>query len=260
MTTVTPQGEKREVKGLGGVTIGGTPVAYIAIMAAIVTVFAFIPASVVIGGGGGGWPLHDALHPLVGLLLGPIAGPLASVVGMLVGNAVAPYTNLGPESPLMGLMSALAVGCVTQKGKWYWMVPWVITLVAHVVYFFLAAAQGIGFLLWFSNVFLVTLALILIAIPPVRNWAVEAVQTGGLNWRTGVGMYIIFLFGSTAGIQMIWTIGYARSPWPAEVWPPLVPVIILERGVFTLIGVLIGLAVITALRRSPFVKPKSAGY
>jgi len=260
MTTVTPKGEKREVKGLGGVAIAGTPVAYIAIMAAIVAVFAFIPASVVIGGTGGGWPLHDALHPLVGLLLGPIAGPIASVIGMLVGNAIAPYTNLGPESPLMGLMSALAVGCVTQKGKWYWLIPWGITVLAHVVYYFLAAAQGVGLVLWFSNTWLVTLSLILIAIPAVRNWSVDAIQNSQLSWKTGVGMYIIFLFGSTAGIQAIWTVGYARSPWPAEVWPPLVPVIIFERGVFTLIGVLIGLAVIAALRRSPFVKPASAGY
>src|SRR5438067_7563442 len=168
MATVTPKGEKREVKGIGGVSIAGTPVAYTAIMAAIVAVFAFIPASVVIGGTGGGWPLHDALHPLVGLLLGPIAGPIASVVGMLVGNAIAPYTNLGPESPLMGLMSALAVGCVTQKGKWYWIIPWVITLIALVVYYFLAAAQGIGPVLWFSNVWIVILSLILIVIPPIR--------------------------------------------------------------------------------------------
>src|SRR6185436_18411872 len=119
MASQVPRGVKREVSGLGGVTIGGAPVSYVAIMAAIVAVLAFVPASIVIGGMGGGWPLHDAIHPLVGFLLGPIAGPIASTIGMLVGNAIAPYTNLGPWSPLMGLMSAFAVGMVIQQGhKW----------------------------------------------------------------------------------------------------------------------------------------------
>jgi hypothetical protein len=229
-------------------------------MAAIVAVLAFVPASVVVGGMGGGWPLHDAIHPLVGLLLGPIAGPIASAIGMLVGNAIAPYTNLGPWSPLMGLMSAFSVGMVAQRGKIYWIVPWLITLVLHGIYYFLAIGYGIGTGLWFSNVFTVTVALILIVIPPIREWAVKTVQESSIGWQMGVALYILFFFGSTAGIQAIWTPGFATNPWPAEVWPPLVVIILVERVVFTLVGVLVGLGVISALRRSSFVKPKSAGY
>jgi hypothetical protein len=260
MTTESPRGEKREVSGLGGVTIGGTPVSYVAIMAAIVAVLAFVPASVVVGGMGGGWPLHDAIHPLVGLLLGPIAGPIASVVGILIGNAIAPYTNLGPWSFMIGLMSAFSVGMVTQRGKWYWLVPWLITLVFHVVYYFLATNYGISPGMWFSNVFTVTIALILIAIPQVRDWAVRTVKESSVGWQMGVALYIIFFFGSTAGIQANWTPGFATAPWPAEVWPALIIIILLERVVFTLVGVIVGLGVIAALRRSSFVKPKLAGY
>ncbi len=261
MTAEAPRGEKREVSGIGGVAIAGTPVSYVAIMAAIVAVLAFVPASVVVGGMGGGWPLHDAIHPLVGFLLGPIAGPIASVVGMLVGNAIAPYTNLGPWSPLMGLMSAFCVGMIVQRGnKWYWFIPWIIVAVLHVIYLVLALNYGIGFGLWMSNVFTVTIALVLIAIPQIRNWSVAALKEPVISWRMGVAMYIIFFFGSTAGIQAIWTPGFATNPWPAEVWPVLIPIILVERVVFTLVGTIVGLGVVAALRRSSFVKPATAGY
>jgi len=260
MSTEMPKGEKREVTGLGAVAIGGTPVAYVAIMAAIVVAFAFVPASIVIGGAGQGWPAHDILHPLIGLLLGPIAGPLASVVGIFIGNALAPYTSLGPWAMLLGAMSSFSVGMAVQKGKWYWLAPWVITLILHVVYFFQASGQGVGVALWFSNTFLITLGLILMVIPQVRRWAVETIQSSSVNWQMGAALYILFLFGSTAGIQAPWVIWYAQSPWPPEAWPGIVPAVLLERGIFPLIGALIGLGVIAALRRSAFVKPKMAGY
>lgn len=260
MSTDAPSGEKREVSGLGGVSIAGTPVSYVAIMAAIVAVLAFVPASVVVGGMGGGWPLHDAIHPLVGLLLGPIAGPIASVIGMLVGNAIAPYTNLGPWSPTMGLMSAFAVGMVAQRGKIYWLIPWILTAVFHVVYYFLAAGYEISFGLWLSNAFTVTIGLVLIIIPQVRNWSVKMVQESGVSWQMAVGMFIIFFFGSTAGIQIMWVPAFITNPWPAEVWPVLVPIILTERVVFSVVGTIVGMGVISALRRSSFVKPKMAGY
>ena len=259
MTADAPRGEKRDVSGLGGVTIAGTPVAYVAIMAAIVAVFAFIPASVVIGGAGATWPAHDILHPLIGLLLGPIAGPIASIIGIFIGNALAPYTSLGPWAMLLGGMSAFTAGMVAQKGKWYWMVPWIATTLLHVIYFFQASAEGVGPGLWLSNTFLITVALILFIIPPVRNWVVNTL-TETSRWKLGVAMFLLFFFGGTAGIQAPWVVWYAQSPWPAEIWPTLVPAILLERGIFPIIGALIGIGVVTALRRSNFVKPKMAGY
>ena len=34
----------------------------------------------------------------------------------------------------MGAMSAFAVGMVMYPGRSYWYVPWVITLIAHLIY------------------------------------------------------------------------------------------------------------------------------
>ncbi len=252
--------EARQLTVTGGVSIGGAPVSYTALMAALVAVMAFVPASIVVGGMGGGWPLHDVIHPLLGLLLGPIAGPIASIVGILIGNVIAPYTSLGPWAALMGAMSAFAVGMVMQPNRSLWMVPWVITLAAHLIYLYQCLSYGIGFMLWLSNVFTVDVALVLIAIPQVRTWATETIREGGIGWRLFVALFIVFLFGSTAGIQLNWVPSFATNPWPAEVWPALIVIIFAERVVFTAVGALIGLGVLGALRRSPIAKAKMAGY
>ena len=252
--------EARNLTVTGGVTIGGAPVSYTALMAALVAIMAFVPASIVVGGMGGGWPLHDVIHPLIGLLLGPIAGPVASVIGILIGNVIAPYTSLGPWAALMGGMSAFAVGMVMQRNTSLWVVPWVITLVAHLVYLYQSVSYGIGFPLWLSNVFTVDIALILIAIPQVRGWAGEHILHGGIGWKLFASLFIVFFFGSTAGIQLNWVPSFATNPWPAEIWPALVIIILAERVVFTAVGALIGVGVLGALRRSPIAKAKMAGY
>lgn len=252
--------QPRTIKVTGGVSIGGAPVSYTALMAALVAILAFIPASIVVGGMGGGWPLHDVIHPLLGLLLGPIAGPIASAIGILIGGVIAPHTNLGPWAPLMGAMSAFAVGMVMQPNRSLWIVPWVITLAANLVYLYQALSFGISFPLWLSNVFTIDIALILIAIPPLRNWCVDQIRNGGIGWKSYVAFFVVFFFGSTAGIQLNWVPSFATNPWPAEVWPVLIPIIAAERIVFTAIGALIGVGVVGALRRSSLAKAKMAGY
>ncbi len=252
--------EPRSLGNTGGVSIGGAPVSYTAIMAALVAVMAFIPASIVVGGMGGGWPLHDVIHPVVGLLLGPIAGPIASVIGIIVGGVIAPYTNLGPWAFLIGLMSAFAVGMTMLPGRSLWFVPWIITLALNVIYLFQALNYGIGFPLWLSNVFTVDIALILIAIPQIRNWCIDRIRQGELGTKLYAAFFIVFFFGSTAGIQANWVPAFATNPWPAEVWPALIVIILVERVVFTAVGALIAVGLIGALRRAPIAKAKMAGY
>jgi uncharacterized membrane protein len=254
------RGTRRQITGGGGAKIGGAPISYVAVFTAIVAALAFIPASIVIGSAGGGWPLHDAIHPLVGLVLGPIAGPISSIVGIFIGNAIAPYTSLGPWSFVMGGMSAFAVAMVTQRNKSAWLVPWVVVAALHVVYYFQATNFGISPWMWLSNAFAVTLGLILIAIPAVRKFYTTHLRDQSLGWRLGVALYLPFFFGSVAGMQALWVPSFATNPWPAEVWPVLVPIILLERTIFPLIGTLVALGVIAGLRRSSIVKPEMASY
>lgn len=252
--------EERTVVAKGGVSIGGAPVSHTAIMAALVAVMAFIPASIVVGGMGGGWPLHDVIHPVVGMLLGPIAGPIASAIGIVVGGVVAPYTNLGPWAFLIGLMSSFAVAMTLYPNRSLWYVPWAITAALNLIYLFQASAYGIGFWLWLSNVFTVQIALALIAVPQVRTWAIARIRGGVPGLRLYVAFFIVFFFGSTAGIQANWVPAFATNPWPAEVWPALIVIILVERVAFTAVGALIAVGLIGALRRSPIAKARLAGY
>ena len=256
----TDHTSEREVAAKGGVSIGGAPVAYAAILAALVAVMALVPASIVVGGMGGGWPLHDVVHSVVGMLLGPIAGPIASAVGTVVGGVVAPYTNLGPWGFLLGAGNAFAVAMTLMPGRSRWYVPWAIVAALHVIYFFQVTSYGIPAGLWFSNVFTVTIALILMAIPKVRNWAIARIKTGGVSVQTYLAFFLVCFFGSVSGAQMLWVIGFATNPWPAEVWPVLVLVIFVERTAFAAVGALIATGVVQALRRSALAKAEMAGY
>ncbi len=252
--------EERSIAARGGVKIGGASVAYTAILAALVAAMALIPASIVVGGMGGGWPLHDVIHATVGMLLGPIAGPIASGIGTVLGGVIAPYTNLGPWGFLLGAGNAFAVAMTLMPGKSRWYVPFGIVLVLNVVYFFQCVAYGIPVGLWFSNVFTVQVALVLIAIPQIRNWSIERIRTGGISVQTYLAFLVVCFFGSTAGAQMLWVIGFATNPWPAEVWTVLVFIIFVERTAFAAVAAMIAVGVVRALRRSSIARAEMAGY
>lgn len=221
---------------------------FAALLTLVVALLAFFPASVVIGGPGGGWPLHDAIHPMVGLLLGPILGPVVSIFGTLFGGILAPQNNLGTFGFLLSGMSAFTVG-MTMREKWY--IPFFMTLAAHLLYLYLALTTGVTFFLWLTNVFTVDVALILIAIPKIRNWAIATINQNSVEhtFKLFAAYFVVFFFGSTAGMQALWVFGYAADPWPVELWGPLSVIIFLERIVFTTIGILIAIPFITSLRR-----------
>ena len=83
-----PLGQEREVKNVGGASIDGAPIAYIVVLAAVVTALAFIPFSVVMATGGS-FPMNQGIFGLIGWVLGPIAGAISSGIGALIGVFVA---------------------------------------------------------------------------------------------------------------------------------------------------------------------------
>ncbi len=246
--------------GLLWIKAGGVPVLYLLIMLVVIVLMGFVPASVVIGESGGGWPLHDAIHPFVGLLLGPLIGSVVSSLGFLLSNVITPYTSLGDYSFLIGAMSAFTVGMVAQRGKWYWFVPWVIIAGAHILYFFETRGFGISPWLWFSNTFTVTIGLLLTAVPAIRQWAWSAISSADSRLRLGLGLYIFYFLGSVGGVQLYWAVVWPRNPWGAEFWPELVLVIFLERTIFPLIGVFITIFIIPIFQKLNLPKPRWAGY
>src|SRR4051794_6969248 len=91
MQPFTPTGAEREVKFLGSAAIDGAPVAYVVVLAAVVTTLAFVPLSVTLASGGS-FPMSQGVYALVGWVLGPIAGAVAAGIGTLVGVVFAPHT------------------------------------------------------------------------------------------------------------------------------------------------------------------------
>ena len=60
---ILPKGEEREVKISGGASVDGTPLDYIVVLAAVVTVLAFIPFSIT-PASGGLFPIRDGYFSL----------------------------------------------------------------------------------------------------------------------------------------------------------------------------------------------------
>ena len=98
---IIPEGEERKVEAVSSAAIDGAPIAYIVVLAAIVTTLSFIPFSIVLASGGS-MPLSQAVFPLLGWLLGPIAGAIAGGIGALIGAFLAPYTVGIPAISVFG--------------------------------------------------------------------------------------------------------------------------------------------------------------
>ena len=70
--------------------MGGIPVAYLAIWAAIIAVSAILPAIPLVGGGTFGG--QEFILALPGLLFGPLGGLVAASVGSFIASLIAPAT------------------------------------------------------------------------------------------------------------------------------------------------------------------------
>jgi len=57
---IIPEGEERKVEAVSSAAIDGAPIAYIVVLAAIVTTLSFIPFSIVLASGGS-MPLSQAV-------------------------------------------------------------------------------------------------------------------------------------------------------------------------------------------------------
>ena len=76
-------GEERTIRFHDSAAIGGAPVAYVIVLAAVITVLSFIPFSIVLAGGSS-FPMAQGVYSLNGWLLGPWGGFVASAIGALV--------------------------------------------------------------------------------------------------------------------------------------------------------------------------------
>src|SRR5262245_29617124 len=253
-----PTGPRREVRVHGQTTIAGAPVASVAMLAAVVAGLSLIPFSIVVGTGGGTFPLSEALFALVGIILGPGAGAVTVLVGRLIGIGLAPYTaGSGVLSACCAVIGPIASGTMCQSGS-RWVTPWVICTLCYLAYIGRALTLDVTIHLAFITTAANCLALLL-WVSPLRSLAVRWLRSP-VGPRMIIGLALITYIATNAVNIVSATIEYFRVGWPAQVWFVLAPLIPLERLGLTFVGTVIGVGVIRGLRQVNLVKAEHAGY
>jgi hypothetical protein len=260
-TTNKPVGQEREVKFLGGASIDGAPVAYIVVLAAVVTALAFIPFSVVLASGGS-FPMSQGIFGLLGWILGPIAGAVASGIGTLIGVFVAPHTaGVWPVSLYGAVITSFAAGIMVLGGKrksW-----WIGIAVLSILSFLFFVGRAI-----FLNAVSVQSAIlgsfvdwsaIILFVLPTRTLFAKWIGSKKIGYvAAGLFLGTWMTFGLAHVCQSAVT--YFMFNWPEEVWIMLIPLIPFEFISRCAIGAVIGTGVIAGLRAIGLVKPTEAIY
>jgi hypothetical protein len=259
--SVVPTGKERQVKFLGGAAIDGAPVAYIVVLAAVITALSFFPMSVVLATGGS-FPMSQGILGLLGWVLGPIAGTVAAGIGTLIGVFLAPHTAGVPAVTIWGAMVAsFAAGTMVlgDRRKNWWLPLWIYALLSFLYYVGRAVfLNGVGLYPAIAGSFLDWSALILFALPTRTLFA---------RWING-NRFLYNVLGLALGTWMVFgiahvcqsAISYHMFNWPEEVWTMLVPLIPFENTMRAAVGVVIGGGVIAGLRAIGLVKPEHAIY
>ncbi len=257
-----PAGEERKVQRLQNIpTLDGAPVTHIGILAAVVIGLAPLPLSVVIGSGKG-FPMSQAIYPLVGWILGPVAGALADGLGGLLGAWIFPHTSTVPLATLAGAaLGGFAAGAMAAKARrrHWWLLAAGIAGIALATYIWRAVLVN-GVALWVAmwGAFIDWSALLLFILPTRQFFARSITADSARQLAIG-------LFGGTwmvAGLTHLLsaTIVYFVINWPNPVWLTMAPVAPFEHLVRCIAGAVIGSGVIIGLRNIGWIKPEHAAY
>lgn len=262
MTEQNPKGKEREVVNIGGAAIDGAPIAYIVVLAAVVTALAFIPFSVVLASGGS-FPMNQGILGLLGWVLGPIAGAIASGVGALIGVFVAPHTaGVWFVTVIGAIVASFAAGTMytqNEKRKGWWVGVTILTVIAMAIYLGRAIfINGIA-LQWAVLASFVNWSSLLLFILPTRTLVAKWIGSKNVGLvAAGLALGTWIVFGLAHTVQNAFT--YTMFNWPEEIWVMLSSIIPFEFLSRAAIAAVIGTGVIVGLRAIGLVKPTEAIY
>jgi hypothetical protein len=256
----TPRGEEREVQRAPGVTVGGAPIAYIIVWAAIVFGLSFVPLPIsVVFGIGGTFPLSQAVYPIMGFILGPWAGALAAGIGRMIGVFTAPHTStVGILSTLVAMTTAAAGGLLVDKRNRVWPLAPIAFVVTFLFYVGSGLASGVGLSLALLSTAVNWVGILLWLIPTrtlARRWIAEGEST-----KLAAGLILGSWVVNTSSYIVPNALFYPIFKWPPAEWALLAGVAPVEHLFRTLAGAAIGFGVIMGLRAIGIVKPDKAGY
>lgn len=211
---------------------------------AAVIAFGFVPVSIQVVGGTG-WPLHDVLHPLLGLFLGPVYGPVSAVVGAGMSEVLSPHTALGGWGPAAAGVSALVSALLVRRRGDGTMLGGV--LGAGVVGLVVGIAWGGGTWDWGASLLPSIAALGLAASSTVRSWGRRHLRAGGSTGYTAVALYGVCFTGSALGIVPLWGGMRMGGPVPVSIDAPLF--FVTMRVLLPVVGGVLGLVLWPSLQR-----------
>jgi hypothetical protein len=255
-----PTGAERVVTAIGSALIDGTPVAYIVVLAAVVSALAFVPMSIALSSGAI-FPMSQGVYGLVGWVLGPIAGAVASGIGTLMGVFFAPHTaGIWPVSLYGAVVTSFAAGCMRPQRRVHLTAAIALLCGTSLSYYLYRAyvINGIpaSIIAWGS---LVDWLALLLFISPVRTLIPHLLkQSSRLAVAVGLALGTFVAFG--LGHAATCSITYYLFNWPEPIWRLLIPIIPVEFAVRSFIAVIIGSGVLSGLRAIGLVRPTYAAY
>ncbi len=287
----SPTGQERRVRAIGGVRIAGAPIAYILTLSAVITALAFIPFSVVFGGGNA-FPLSQGVYPLVGWILGPLGGAVAAGIGALSGTLMAPHTTkIWFVTILGGMASSFTAGAMVDQGpRRHWWIPLTVFYVlAFGAYGYRAViVNGVSPNNFFAATFICWSAWILFVLPTrrlVSRWLKESgngpqtqisfrellnklrkpqeILYGLRNpqiYRLPIALFLGTWMAAGLAHLLSSTLIYPLLNFPNEIWPLIAGAAPFEHFIRASVGTIIGTGVITGMRAIRLIRPTEALY
>ncbi|MCL2808820.1 MAG: hypothetical protein FWD24_02005 [Treponema sp.] len=234
--------------------------AVIAVWAAVVAAGYLVPTFPILGTGSH-FTFANILNPLSGIFFGPIVGALCSAIGGFVGFFIAPVKPmLGPVSFVIGMTTAFTAGCIAW-GKWP---PVSVRENGNFVFNGAIIVYVIGTVLWFTQ----EIGRSVISIPVIYYGLGFAAVIIGIIFARRLFSYKsnfinlpAFWLCSFGGLIGGATIGNYLSlvlfKQPNEVWTALTVIAPIERMIFALAAMFVGVPLLAGLNKiGIFVGPQ----
>lgn len=254
----TPKGAQREVSASTRVTIGGAPISYVALFAAALGIASVIPFWMMTTGKA--IALIEMLIPLTGIVLGPIGGFVAGLVGGMIGLAIAPYSaQNGILTPLSPAFAAMAIGFLMQRNNRKW---WGVLILAVFLGDFTFKGLFINKVsppYWLILAVGVAWLSLIIAVTPFTTTISNWLRSKNLGLVTA-GLAIATFIGTSTAMMIMNGIGIWLNEVPNDIWPIFPPIVTGERLIITVVGTILGIAIIAGLRRLRLVRPTEGAW
>ena len=223
-----------------------------AVWAAVIAAGHLLP-TVPIWGTGRTFSFSVILYPLSGILFGPVAGALCSAVGGFIGSIIAPLTAwLGLGTFIVGTASAFTAGCIAW-GKWP---PVSVSGNGNFVINGGIIIYIIGTILWFTQeigrtVFLFPLVVYGLGFIAMTTGIIFAGRMLASKNRLlkFLAVWICAFGGLLGGATIGNFFSLVLYKQPKEIWTALMVVVPIERAVFAIGAMLVGVPLLAGLNR-----------